>query len=117
MRTLISYIYKVGETLSIYISFFFFHYNFDSWKKKKMAATDYDQRKYDIGKILIYYSHWTVADECRPVVFGATGFTGALTCEYLAEIQDKVNGTSNWQHLPSCTNTDTTGSQVGYCWS
>ncbi|KAI8083977.1 saccharopine dehydrogenase [Gilbertella persicaria] len=33
--------------------------------------TDYDQRKYDI------------------VVFGATGFTGALTCEYLAEIKDK----------------------------
>jgi short subunit dehydrogenase-like uncharacterized protein len=24
------------------------------------------------------------------VVFGASGFTGALTCEYLAEIKDKV---------------------------
>jgi short subunit dehydrogenase-like uncharacterized protein len=24
------------------------------------------------------------------VVFGATGFTGGLTCEYLAEIKDKV---------------------------
>lgn len=24
------------------------------------------------------------------VVFGATGFTGALTCEYLAEIKDDV---------------------------
>ncbi|EPB81743.1 hypothetical protein HMPREF1544_11529 [Mucor circinelloides 1006PhL] len=35
------------------------------------TTTDYDQRKYDL------------------VVFGATGFTGALTCEYLAEIQDK----------------------------
>ncbi|CAO3656667.1 unnamed protein product [Mucor hiemalis] len=32
--------------------------------------TDYNQRKYDI------------------VVFGATGFTGELTCEYLAEIKD-----------------------------
>ncbi|GAA5806314.1 saccharopine dehydrogenase [Helicostylum pulchrum] len=32
--------------------------------------TDYNQRKFDI------------------VVFGATGFTGALTCEYLAEIKD-----------------------------
>ncbi|KAI8638531.1 saccharopine dehydrogenase [Parasitella parasitica] len=36
-----------------------------------MAVADYDQRKYDI------------------VVFGATGFTGALTSEYLAEIKDK----------------------------
>ncbi|KAI7886227.1 saccharopine dehydrogenase [Mucor mucedo] len=33
--------------------------------------TDFTQRKYDL------------------VVFGATGFTGALTCEYLAEIQDE----------------------------
>lgn len=55
------------------------------------TTTDYDQRKYDLGKSVLVNLKPTMADGCRLlVVFGATGFTGALTCEYLAEIQDKV---------------------------
>lgn len=54
--------------------------------------TDYNQRKYDIGKYIdahFFFSHCDI-DPSFIVVFGATGFTGELTCEYLAEIKDDV---------------------------
>lgn len=38
------------------------------------------------------------------VVFGATGFTGELTCEYLAEIKDDVRISSKNMHLESWAN-------------
>jgi len=54
------------------------------------TTTDYDQRKYDLGKIVLVNVNQRWLIDVGLVVFGATGFTGALTCEYLAEIQDKV---------------------------
>jgi hypothetical protein len=77
----------------------------------------YTQRKYDLGKDGIYSPFNILLNNCKIVVFGATGFTGELTCEYLIEIKDKVLIMIKKSHHFMLLTRAFVGFKMGYCWS